>query len=217
MTPNDKQESMQKSIDTPSKTRRNLLKASAAAPLVASLSPKSVFAASSITCQGGDFSNVHLETNPSNSNPGNGGGNYGSDNAYRIIVHSWGTNSKKFTDRYFLINQEYYDPFEDGSTPLPDGERPIKPYDELYGHAIRHQNGYPDSFVVANQNEADAVSAIYTEYSKAEMLVFFDQDDYGNIYRKGIFPATYPDDGQSFALTTSCMTSVVMSKVLGNI
>ncbi len=89
-----------------SAVRRNLVKASAMAPLVATLHPGAALAASSaFQCAGGDFSNKKFTAN---------GNSINGDNAVRRAVPFYeriGDNSgdNKYPKKLYLINGELYE------------------------------------------------------------------------------------------------------------
>ena len=97
--------------DNADATRRRLIKASAAAPLVATLTPNSALALSSAAgaCAGGDFSNKKFAKN---------GNSINGDTAVRYAVPYYqkksGNNRTGWANKLYEIDREYYD--QDGGT-----------------------------------------------------------------------------------------------------
>ncbi len=186
-----------------SRVRRKLLKISATAPLVAGLTPNAVVAATSITsCQplnGAGVSNAHIDGNGNSWNGDDG-------NALRVVLHSWSTNANGNggTGRVYLTTPSEIMTQEDGNSLVNGGysHREI-----MIGDTLKSLNG--PEVTVNNTNISDYSN--HTYHALAEVLVIFQEQD-GTFVLANTENSFFPyetNGGDSFALSTSCVSSLV--------
>lgn len=110
--------------------RRRLLKASAAAPVIATLTPNSALALSSAAqCAGGDFSNKKFEKN---------GNSINGDTAVRQAVDYWqksGRSVAGLPNKVYLIDGTFY---SQNGTPYPDTPEVRRKLSKHYDHDKAH-------------------------------------------------------------------------------